>query len=147
NYSRVLALVSSWCNSLALTLSAHQSIGVSQPLLAVTEGRLGETLSPEARERNRAQRAEYLPRVAKQDISAFALTEPSVGSDPASMTIEAVLSDDGSHFVVNGEKLWCTNGPIAGLAVLMARVPCSKATNRQGYVRFAPTPGGVGATD
>src|SRR5437870_10062119 len=69
NYSRVLALVSSWCNALASTLSAHQSIGVSQPLLAVTEGRLGEALSPEARERNQRQRAEYLPRVAGDQIS------------------------------------------------------------------------------
>ncbi len=107
NYYRVLQLVGSYCNVLALTLSAHQSIGVPQPLLQFgTE----------------QQKQDWLPRIAKGAISAFALTEPQVGSDPASMASTATLSGDGTHYVVNGEKLWCTNGVIADVLILMAKV-------------------------
>ena len=106
-YNRVLQLVGSHCNTLALLLSAHQSIGVSKPVLHFgTE----------------AQKKEWLPRIAKGAISAFALTEPGVGSDPAGMTTTATLSEDGSHYVLNGEKLWCTNGGVAEVMVLMAKV-------------------------
>jgi alkylation response protein AidB-like acyl-CoA dehydrogenase len=107
NYYRVLQLVGSYCNVLALTLSAHQSIGVPQPLLQFgTE----------------AQKREWLPRIAAGAISAFALTEPQVGSDPASMACAATLAADGSHYLLNGEKLWCTNGAIADVLILMAKV-------------------------
>ncbi|MBI3969877.1 MAG: acyl-CoA dehydrogenase family protein [Chloroflexi bacterium] len=107
NYNRVLTLVGSYCNVLALLLSAHQSIGVSKPILLFgTE----------------QQKLEWLPKIAKGAVSAFALTEPQVGSDPASMTATATPSEDGSYYVVNGEKLWCTNGTIADVIVLMAKV-------------------------
>ncbi|MGI8424462.1 MAG: acyl-CoA dehydrogenase family protein [Chloroflexota bacterium] len=106
-YNRVLQLVGSHCNTLALLLSAHQSIGVSKPLLHFgTE----------------AQKQAWLPRIARGALSAFALTEPGVGSDPAAMTTTATLSSDGSHYVLNGEKLWCTNGGVADVMVLMAKV-------------------------
>src|SRR3954471_20193695 len=59
--------------------------------------------------------------MAKGAISAFALTEPGVGSDPARMTTTAVLSPDGQSYIINGEKLWCTNGTIAELMVVMAK--------------------------
>jgi alkylation response protein AidB-like acyl-CoA dehydrogenase len=107
NYHRALQLVGGYCNVLALTLSAHQSIGVSAPILLFG---------------NEAQKREWLPRIARGAISAFALTEPQVGSDPASMVASATLSDDGRYYVINGEKLWCTNGMIADVIVLMARV-------------------------
>src|SRR5919202_5034168 len=108
NYHRVLELVGSYCNVLALTLSAHQSIGVPQPLLLFgTE----------------AQKREWLPRIARGAISAFALTEPQVGSDPASMAATATPIDGGAAYVIDGEKLWCTNGTIADVIILMARVP------------------------
>src|SRR5690606_18421362 len=69
------------------------------------------------------QRRRYLPRVARGEISAFALTEPGVGSDPARMSTRAEPSPDGEHFILNGEKLWCTNGTRAGVIIVMARTP------------------------
>jgi hypothetical protein len=62
-----------------------------------------------------------LPRCAAGEISAFALTEPEVGSDPARLTTTVKLSEDGSHYVLNGTKLWCTNGTLASLLVVMAK--------------------------
>src|SRR5712692_6027513 len=106
NYNRAIGLVATWCGSTVAWLSAHQSIGVPQPLKLFG--------TPE-------QKKKYLPRLAKGAISAFALTEPNVGSDPAAMTTTAELAADGTHYVLNGEKLWCTNGTIAELMVVMAR--------------------------
>lgn len=106
NYNRVMMLISSWCASTAVLVSAHQSIGVPQPLKLFG--------TPE-------QKAKWFPRFSKGTISAFALTEPSVGSDPSKMGTHAHLSADGKSYILNGEKLWCTNGPIAGLLVVMAR--------------------------
>jgi len=107
NYCRVLALVASHCSTLALLLSVHQSIGVPQPLVLFgTE----------------EQKREWLPRLARGAISAFGLTEPKVGSDPAHMATTATLSDDGSHYLINGEKLWTTNSLIAEVIVVMAKV-------------------------
>ena len=105
NYVRILGAVAKYCGSTAATLSAHQSIGVPQPLkLFGTE----------------EQKKKWLPRIAKGELSAFALTEPGAGSDPASMVTEAVKQADGT-WVINGEKLWCTNGTLADLYVVMAR--------------------------
>jgi alkylation response protein AidB-like acyl-CoA dehydrogenase len=69
------------------------------------------------------QKEKYLPRLARGAVSAFALTEAEVGSDPAAMTTTATPTDDGESFILNGEKLWCTNGTIAELLVVMARTP------------------------
>ncbi|MDQ6622230.1 MAG: acyl-CoA dehydrogenase family protein, partial [Verrucomicrobiota bacterium] len=106
NYGRAAMLLGSWDANLTALVSAHQSIGVPQPLLLFgTE----------------EQKAKYLPRVARHEISAFALTEMNAGSDPANMSLRADLSDDGSDYVMNGEKLWCTNGLKAGVLVVMAK--------------------------
>jgi alkylation response protein AidB-like acyl-CoA dehydrogenase len=108
NYCRAAMLLGSVDGNLTALLSAHQSIGVPQPVkLFGTE----------------AQKKKYLPRVAHGEISAFALTENSVGSDPAKMTTRAEPTADGQHFIINGEKLWCTNGVKAGVIVVMARTP------------------------
>jgi len=108
NYSRAAKLLGSFCGNLTALVSAHQSIGVPQPLILFgTE----------------EQKKKYLPRVAKGEISAFALTEVGVGSDPAKMTTMAEPTEDGSEFVINGEKLWCTNGTKAGVIVVMASTP------------------------
>lgn len=107
NYSRGAMLLGGECGNLAALLSAHQSIGVPQPLILFgTE----------------EQKARFLPRCAKGEISAFALTEADVGSDPAKMTTTAVPDGD-DHFIINGEKVWCTNSLKAGLIVVMARTP------------------------
>lgn len=105
-YGRAIELITSWDGNLTALVSAHQSIGVPQPLKMFG--------TPE-------QKSRYLPRLAAGAVSAFALTEQAVGSDPAAMTTTAVESDDGSAFILNGEKLWCTNGTIAELLVVMAR--------------------------
>jgi alkylation response protein AidB-like acyl-CoA dehydrogenase len=118
NYVRILGAVARYCGSTAATLSAHQSIGVPQPLkLFGTE----------------EQKKKWLPRIAKGELSAFALTEPGAGSDPASMVTEAVKQEDGS-WVINGEKLWCTNGTLADLYVVMARTTSSDG--RKGITAF-----------
>lgn len=116
NYMRILSVVARYCVSTAATLSAHQSIGVPQPLKLFG--------TPEQKKR-------FLPRLASGEISAFALTEPSVGSDPANMETHAELSEDGRHWVLNGEKLWCTNGVIADLIVVMARTPSIQKKGRE----------------
>jgi alkylation response protein AidB-like acyl-CoA dehydrogenase len=107
-YNRALEIVASRCGSTGAFLSAHQSIGVPGPLMMFG--------SDEQKER-------YLPRLATGALSAFALTEPNVGSDPANMSTTAELSEDGSHWILNGEKLWCTNGPRADIIMVMARTP------------------------
>src|SRR5213083_1368212 len=108
NYGRAAMLLGSWDSNLTALVSAHQSIGVAQPLLLFgTE----------------EQKQKYLPRVARREISAFALTESHAGSDPATMSLRADPASDGSEFVLNGEKLWCTNGVKAGVLVVMARTP------------------------
>jgi alkylation response protein AidB-like acyl-CoA dehydrogenase len=106
SYTHAIGLVTSQDGNLTALLSAAQSIGVPTPLKLFG--------TPEQKKR-------YLPRLAKGAISAFALTEPNVGSDPAAMTTTATLSADGTHYVLNGEKLWCTNGTVAELMVVMAR--------------------------
>jgi alkylation response protein AidB-like acyl-CoA dehydrogenase len=108
NYGRAAMLLGSWDANLTALVSAHQSIGVPQPLLIFgTE----------------EQKAKYLPRVARKEISAFALTEMNAGSDPANMSLTAALSEDGTAWVLNGEKLWCTNLIKAGVLVVMAKTP------------------------
>ncbi len=106
NYNRVIHLIASHCSSTAVLLSAHQSIGVGQPLLHFGTGE---------------QKRQFLPRVAGGAISAFALTEPSVGSDPSQMKTTAAITEDGSAYIINGEKLWISNGPVAEIMILMAR--------------------------
>jgi alkylation response protein AidB-like acyl-CoA dehydrogenase len=108
SYVKAMAMVTSKDGSLTALLSAHQSIGLPQPLtLFGTE----------------AQKRKYFPRLAKGEISAFALTEVDAGSDPANMETTATPTDDGSSYLINGEKLWCTNGTRADLFVVMARTP------------------------
>ena len=111
SYMKAIELVSSVDGSLTALLSAHQSIGVPQPLKMFG---------------SEAQKKKYFPRLAAGAISAFALTEDSVGSDPAAMETNAILDDD--VWILNGEKLWCTNGTKADLLVVMARTP-SKMVN------------------
>ena len=107
-YGRAIALVSTASSALGVLLSAHQSIGVPQPLKMFG--------TPE-------QKKKYLPRFAQGAVSAFALTEDDVGSDPARMSATAEPTPDGSAYILNGETLWCTNGPIADVMVVMASTP------------------------
>jgi alkylation response protein AidB-like acyl-CoA dehydrogenase len=108
NYCRAAMKLGGYCGNITALISAHQSIGVPQPLILFgTE----------------EQKRRYLPRFARGEISAFALTENGVGSDPARMLTRAEPTPDGEAFILNGEKLWCTNGTRAGVIVVMAKTP------------------------
>jgi len=112
NYSRAAMVLGRHCANLTALLSAHQSIGVPQPVLLFgTE----------------EQKRKFLPRCAAGEISAFALTEPNVGSDPARMETTARLDEETGEYVIDGEKLWCTNGVKAGVIVVMARMAGSES--------------------
>lgn len=120
-YVRAMALAGSCSPGVGSVLSAHQSIGVPQPLMMFG--------TPE-------QKQKYLPLLAKGAISGFALTEPDVGSDPARMSSIATLSEDGSEYILNGEKLWCTNAPVAEYLVVMARTPAPDGKGRGKITAF-----------
>ena len=120
-YNRALMMVSTVHASLGALLSAHQSIGVPEPLkLAGTE----------------EQKRKFLPRCAAGAISAFLLTEPDVGSDPARLASTATPVDGGAAYELDGVKLWTTNGVVAELLVVMAtRAQQRRAPRRNQRVR------------
>lgn len=122
-YDRVMELLGSWDGSVTALLSAHQSIGCPAPLKYFgTE----------------EQKKKYLPRLAKGAISAFALTEPDVGSDPATMQTTCELQ--GDSYIINGRKLWCTNGTFAELIVVMAKHP-GQGRKLSAFIVEASSPG------
>ncbi|MFG2515451.1 acyl-CoA dehydrogenase family protein [Streptomyces sp. NPDC048584] len=127
-YNKALALVGSASPAIGALLSAHQSIGVPQPLKIFG---------------TREQKETFLPRCARTDISAFLLTEPDVGSDPARLATTAVPEGDG--YVLDGVKLWTTNGVVADLLVVMARVPKSEG-HRGGITAFVVEAASEGVT-
>ncbi|MEV5310183.1 MULTISPECIES: acyl-CoA dehydrogenase family protein [unclassified Streptomyces] len=127
-YNKALALAGSASPAVGALLSAHQSIGVPQPLKLFG--------TPE-------QKETFLPRCARTDISAFLLTEPDVGSDPARLATTAV--PDGDEYVLDGVKLWTTNGVVADLLVVMARVPRSEG-HQGGITAFVVETASPGVT-
>src|SRR4051795_4904269 len=118
-YNKALAMAGVWHSSISTLLSAHQSIGLPQPLMLFG---------------SQEQKNEWLPKLARTHISAFPLTEPDVGSDPARMSSSAIPTDDGRGYTINGTKLWATNGAVADVVVVMAVVPKEKATNGKGGI-------------
>jgi alkylation response protein AidB-like acyl-CoA dehydrogenase len=110
-YNRAMMLVGTWHSSLSTLLSAHQSIGLAQPMLLFGSDE---------------QKREWLPKVATTHVSAFALTEPGVGSDPARVSTTATPTEDGAGYLLNGRKLWTTNGTVADVLVVLAKVPRSE---------------------
>src|SRR3712207_3868815 len=114
-YNRALALAGTAHSAIVTLLSAHQSIGVSQPLMAFG---------------SEEQKQKWLPLVSRDHISAFLLTEPDVGSDPARLGTTAEPVEGG--YVLNGRKLWATNGVIADIVIVMAQVP--KSEGRRGGI-------------
>ncbi|XP_055413463.1 complex I assembly factor ACAD9, mitochondrial isoform X1 [Bubalus kerabau] len=92
--------------SIAVTLAAHQAIGLKGIILAGSK----------------EQKARYLPRLASGGhVAAFCLTEPASGSDAASIRTRATLSADKSHYVLNGSKVWITNGGLADVFTVFAK--------------------------
>ena len=110
-YNRAMMLIGTCHSSVSTLLSAHQSIGLAQPLLLFG---------------SEEQKREWLPKVSTSQLSAFALTEPGVGSDPARVSTTATPTEDGSGYLLNGRKLWTTNGTVADVLVVMAKVPRSE---------------------
>ena len=121
-----MELLGSVDGNISALLSAHQSIGVPQPLKMFGTTEL---------------KSKYLPRCAAGAISAFALTEDSVGSDPAALETIAELTPDGDGYILNGRKLWCTNGTMAELLVVMARNPKDKKKKISAFVVETAWPG------
>ncbi|MFI7607947.1 acyl-CoA dehydrogenase family protein [Micromonospora sp. NPDC049366] len=119
-YCRALMLAGSISPAIGALLSAHQSIGVPQPLKMFGTAE---------------QKQRFLPRLAAGEVSAFLLTEPDVGSDPARLGTTAEPTEDGTGYRLNGVKLWATNGTVATLLVVMARVPAAEG-RRGGITAF-----------
>lgn len=105
SYNRVLERIGGTCGSTAVMVSAHQSIGCKAIMLFGTE----------------EQKSRWLPHLAKDWLSAFCLSEPNVGCDAAGQETRCWLSDDGSHYILNGEKKWSTSGALSGLFTVMAK--------------------------
>jgi hypothetical protein len=135
-YNRALMLLGAVHPSVGALVSAHQSIGVPEPVkLFGTE----------------EQKQAFLPRCAQGAISAFLLTEPDVGSDPARLAMTATPVDGGAAYELDGQKLWTTNGVIAELLVVMARVPdrgpdAGPGAGRGGITAFVVEAGSPGIT-
>nr|DBA18725.1 TPA: hypothetical protein GDO54_016939 [Pyxicephalus adspersus] len=104
-YAR-LGEMTSLDGSIAVTLAAHQAIGLKGILIAG----------------NDEQKGKYLPKLASgEHIAAFCLTEPGSGSDAASIKSRATLSADGKHYILNGSKIWISNGGLADIFTVFAR--------------------------
>jgi alkylation response protein AidB-like acyl-CoA dehydrogenase len=127
SYNRVLETIGAYCASTAVVVSAHQSIGCKAVMLFGT---------PRQKER-------WLPKVAREYLSAFCLSEPNVGCDAAGQETECRLSDDGTHYIVNGEKKWITSGALAGLFTVVAKqkyVDPDTGKERNGITALLCTP-------
>ncbi|XP_018571262.1 very long-chain specific acyl-CoA dehydrogenase, mitochondrial [Anoplophora glabripennis] len=106
-YARLVEIVGAHDLGVGITLGAHQSIGFKGILLFGT---------PEQKEK-------YLPRVCSREFAAFCLTEPSSGSDAGSIKTRADLSPDGKHYILNGSKIWISNGGLAEIMTVFAQTP------------------------
>lgn len=105
SYNRVLERIGETCGSTAVMVSAHQSIGCKAVMLSGT---------PE-------QKKLWLPKLAKEWLSAFCLSEPDVGCDAGGQRTTCAKSADGEHYILNGEKKWATSGALSGMFTVMAR--------------------------
>lgn len=105
SYNRVLETIGKYCGSTAVMVSAHQSIGCKAVMLFGTD----------------EQKARWLPKLAGEWLSAFCLSEPQVGCDAGGQETTIELSEDGEHYIVNGEKKWATSGAISGLFTVMGK--------------------------
>ncbi|EDV21151.1 uncharacterized protein TRIADDRAFT_30874 [Trichoplax adhaerens] len=110
-YARISEIIGSFDLSIAVFMAGHQAIGYKGIVLFGNE----------------QQKQKYLPSLATGDkIAAFCLTEPSAGSDANSIRSTAVLDDDGKHYILNGNKIWISNGGIADVMTVFAQVPIKK---------------------
>src|SRR5437868_14172754 len=128
---RVLEEIGSRCASTSVFVNAHHSIGIRALLL------FG----------NREQKAKWLPKLVTGEwLGAFALTEKQAGSDAANVQMRATPSEDGSHYVLNGEKRYITNASIAQVLTVMARTPVPGKPGKDAITAFLVTPDMPGFT-
>ena len=104
-YNRALETIGRYCGSTSVIVSAHQSIGCKAIMLFGTE----------------AQKKHYLPKVAREYLSAFCLSEPQVGSDAAGQETTVTFDEATQEYVLNGEKKWSTSGAMAGIFTVLAK--------------------------
>lgn len=115
-YARIMQQIASIDGALAVTLGAHQSIGYKALLLFGSE----------------EQKSRYLPRLASGELFAcYCLTEPGSGSDAASIKTRAVLSPDGKHYVLSGNKLWITNGGVSSFMTVFAKTEVEEGGSKK----------------
>jgi acyl-CoA dehydrogenase family member 9 len=105
SYNRVLEMIGRYCGSTAVLVSAHQSIGCKALMLFGTD----------------EQKKLWLPHLATEWLSAFCLSEPNVGCDAGGQETTCELSEDGEHYILNGEKKWATSGALSRLFTVMCK--------------------------
>ncbi|MDG2422797.1 MAG: acyl-CoA dehydrogenase family protein [Phycisphaerales bacterium] len=105
SYNRVLERIGMSCGSTAVMVSAHQSIGCGAIALFGTD----------------EQKQYWLPKVSQDTLSAFCLSEPNVGCDAAGQETRCEVTEDGEHYILNGEKKWATSGALAGMFTVMCK--------------------------
>ncbi len=124
-YCQVLEEIGARCASTAVFTNAHHSIGIRALLLFGTK----------------EQQATWLPKLMNgEQLAAFALTEAEAGSDAANVQTHAEPSEDGSHFILNGEKRYITNASIAQVLTVMARTPVPGKEGKTAITAFLVTP-------
>ncbi|HEX4665009.1 MAG TPA: acyl-CoA dehydrogenase family protein [Chthoniobacterales bacterium] len=124
-YCKVLEEIGARCASTAVFTNAHHSIGIRALLLFGTN----------------EQKEKWLPRLMNgEQLAAFALTEREAGSDAAGVQMNAEPSEDGSHYILNGEKRYITNASIAQVLTVMARTPDPKKPGKTAITAFLVTP-------
>jgi acyl-CoA dehydrogenase family member 9 len=123
-YCKIMELIGGHDSSVAVFVNAHHSIGIRALVLFGTE----------------EQKKAWLPDlVGGKKLAAFALTEPEAGSDAANVQTTATPTEDGSAFVLNGEKRYITNGGIAQVLTVMARTPVAGSSETK-VTAFLVTP-------
>jgi alkylation response protein AidB-like acyl-CoA dehydrogenase len=127
SYNRVLERIGRSCGSTAVLVSAHQSIGCKAVMLFGTE----------------EQKKRFLPRMAKNTLSAFCLSEPNVGCDAGGQETRCELSPEGTHYILNGEKKWATSGALSGLFTVMAKQKMPDGKDRVTALICTPDMAGV----
>ena len=127
SYNRVLELIGKYCGSTAVVVSAHQSIGCKAIMLFGTD----------------EQKQRWLPKLATEWLSAFCLSEPNVGCDAGGQETRCELSEDGEHYILNGEKKWATSGALSSIFTVMAKQKMEDGKERVSALVCTPDMEGV----
>lgn len=109
--------------SFLTAMRANESLGAGYSFTVAYSAHVGIGTMPIVYYGNEAQKKKYLPKLATGEwIAAYCLTEPNAGSDANSGRTKAVLSEDGKHYILNGQKMWITNGGFADVLTVFAKI-------------------------